>query len=40
MELWVSLFSARELDQKASEGPFQVKPFYDSMVKKTTFLAG
>ena len=31
MELWVSLFVARELDQTAFKSPFQCKWFYDSM---------
>ena len=32
MELWVSLFIAGELDQMAFNGPFQLKPFYDSLI--------
>jgi len=31
MEVWVSLFTAGELDQMAFKGPFQLKQFYDSM---------
>jgi len=34
MELWVSLFSAEELDQMAFTGPFQLRPFYDSVTSE------
>jgi len=34
MELWVSLFTAGELDQMAFKGPFQLKRFYASRCGK------
>ena len=34
MELWVSLLSAWGLDQKACNGPIQLKRFYDSIRKE------
>ena len=36
MELWVSLFVAGEWDQMASKGPFQLKPFCDSMTESSS----
>ena len=32
VELWVSLFIARELEQMAFKGPFQLKQLYASMI--------
>jgi len=39
-ELWVSLLSAGEWDRMAFDGPFQLKPFYASVVCFGTFGMG
>jgi len=35
----VSLVSAGELDQVALKGPFQFKPFFDSVILKTNSVS-